>query len=259
MTISEYVEKLLEDVAQSGDEFDAYLKANAAKLPGYFAPDNVERSVLFRASSAGTCWQAQVYKAAGVPESNVVKRPGKQLRALHNGTFTHARYHMYFEFLQSKGLLKIIAAEEMRENAEFQLSGTVDCVIEIKWLEKTLRFVVDFKSIKAKYFQELLWSPQGPGGPKKEHEAQQAKYDILGWGADGWMMIYEEKDSHEVKVFAKAYNQGLITKIKGEHAAAIAWVAAREGKLPLPPIVLDRKWCSYCEWKKTCTKENGAK
>lgn len=255
MTVSEYLEKIIDDYTLSG-EFDDYLKRHAEDVVKYLRPDNTIRTVMFRASSAGTCWQEQCFRATGEPESDVITRPAKQIRALHNGTFLHARYHLYFDALEEKGLLRTIAAETLREDKEFELSGTIDRVIAFDRGGVTKVFVVDFKSIKSAQFRKLAGE-----GPKPEHAKQQMKYHILKWNADGWCMLYEDKDSHDIRIYTKPYDTELIEQIKKEHKRAMEWVELRKtgANYPFPPDMLSRTWCNYCPYRAKCKALNGVK
>lgn len=240
-TIAQYLKSALDVYAESG-AFEVYLKAHADEAADFLRPHNDVASP-FRASSGGSCLQAQCFSASGEPVTNPEDRPAAQHRALHNGTFMHARYHLYFRALQERGELRILGAEEFSFDPLLKLSGHIDCHIE---LPDGRRAVVDFKSINK-------WnSGKLDKGPKPEHEEQQYRYHILGWQADEWVMVYEHKDSNVVTVFGAPYDPIVVARIRAEHELALAWLEDPSRRLPLM-----RQWCGYCKWRDRCKEING--
>jgi hypothetical protein len=260
LSISKTLEKIIEDYCVSG-EFDAWLEKHYSDAAKYLQPQhNAPRQGVFRASAAGKCIQQQCFKIVHEPETDVVTRPGRQNRALYNGTFSHARWHMLFDALHEKGLVITVAAEELRYDPALELSGTIDRVIELVFNGKTVRIVLDFKTIKRQYFEALY-------GPQADHTQQQHAYDFLKWGADVWIMMYECKDSHDLKIYDKPYDPEVLIDIREKYALALKWTDIYEEnrkqgehwlhKEALPKLELNTDWCQYCPWQKRCAELNG--
>ncbi len=251
LSISKTLEAIIEAYCVSG-EFDSWLEKHYADAPQYLQPQhNAPRQGVFRASAAGKCIQQQLFKIVKEPETDVVTRPGRQNRALYNGTFTHARWHMLFDALHAKGLVTTVAAEELRYSPALELSGTIDRVIEVPFGGKTVRCVVDFKSIKRQYFEALY-------GPQADHAQQQHAYDFLSWGADVFVMLYECKDSHDLKIYDKPYDPEILIDIRERYALALKWREAYYAPVvePLPKLELNTDWCRWCQWQKRCLELN---
>jgi hypothetical protein len=251
-SIPKFLEKVISDFCLSG-EFDAYLDTHADDMAKYLRKPDGPRPGLFRCSSAGKCAQAEVFQSVHEPPSDKVARPARQMRALHNGTFTHVRYHMLFDALHQYGIVRTLAAEEPRYEINWELSGSIDRLIEFEFDGKTTRAVVDFKSIKRQYFEALF-------EPKADHARQQHGYALLGWGADMWIMLYECKDSHDLKIYDRPYDDALTIELADRYTTAQQWIedytfiGPENSAFPveLPRLVLNTDWCRYCEWQTRC-------
>lgn len=241
------LKKIIDDYCLSG-KFDAFFVANKAKLLDYIADNGAKRGTKHRASQVGKCAQASAFKLAQVPETPIrATRPATQARALHNGTFVHLRYHVLFDALHAEGSVKTLYAENLAVNPDLSLSGTVDRVIEFDYLGATFRAVVDYKSIKAHYFDQLI-------KPQVDHTWQQHAYDLLGiYKADAWMMIYENKDNHELKIYDRPYDEMMLHRIVRNmldiEKFALQYVSGSEITVDLPLTV---DWCRYCPYESLC-------
>lgn len=252
-SISETLKKIIDDYCVSG-KFDAYIETHAADAAKYLATEGKQkRKGYFRASGAGSCLQQQCFKAVNEPETDVITRPANQIRALYNGTFVHVRYHMLFDALHELGLVKTIAYESLQYNEEHEVTGTIDRVIEVKFDGEWVRLVADFKSIKRHKYDALI-------APDPIHADQQHVYDLLKWGAKRWVMIYEDKDTHELKIYDREYDDETLAKLSEQYASGQQWVNtyknAQKGE-ELPKLPLDTMWCNFCVWQKRCGELNG--
>jgi len=249
--------KIIDDYCKTG-AFDKYLEHHSRDAAKYlYAEHPQERRGLFRASSAGKCRQAEVFKIIHEPKTNDAKRKPGNFRALHNGTFTHARYHLLFDALHERGDIETLAAEELRFNSKYQLSGTIDRAIAIPFKQDTWVGILDFKSIKEVYYNRLI-------GAQDDHKRQQEAYGILGWqdrespDSSAWMMMYENKNTHELKAYARSYDSEIRKELIDSWAASIEWMG-QYAKTNVAPFTLplDTEWCSWCPWLKRCKELNG--
>jgi hypothetical protein len=241
--------KIIDDYSMSG-KFDAYLAAHKDDLATYVSDQSLPRRSRFRASQVGKCLQETAFKIAGFPEHRTSsKRPARQYRALHNGTFMHLRYHLMFDAMHEAGLVTTLYSEDLVYLDALDLSGTVDRVVEFPYLGKTIRAVLDFKSIKAAYFDALI-------KPETPHAKQQHAYDLFDkYHADVWLMVYENKDTHELKLYDFPYSdltkQQIIRELRmvSEFVAQVANGIPIEDRIKLPLVVT---WCRYCPYDPSC-------
>lgn len=253
-------EKLLQiinDYTQT-EQFDAYITRHAADVVRYLKPDIV-RPGRWRASSAGSCLQEQAFRTVAREKAGrfsagpaITQRKSETMRALANGTFMHIRWHLLFDALGELGYVETLFAEDLRYDKQTQLSGTVDRVIEFEFEGKPLRAIIDFKSMKSTYFDPLL-------EPTPSHEMQQMAYDLFGYDADCWMMLYECKNTHKLKIYARRYNPAQVQHVVDNLRKLNNWVdlvnvGAIDDQLPHLPLITD--WCRYCHWSVPCKKLN---
>ena len=147
--------------------------------------------------------------------------------------------------MHEEGIVRTVVFEEMRYNEDLNLSGTVDRVIEFEWEENTIRAVTDYKSIKDRYFKELTI-------PKWDHAMQQHAYELLKHEADYWIMLYENKDTHELKIYALEYSTKMLTQLAANMVVGERWIDEffqGEIKTKLPLVTT---WCTWCEWNQVC-------
>lgn len=239
-------------------EFDKYITQHADDVARYLKPDTV-RPGRWRASAAGKCLQDQAFTTAAREAPGRFKsgpattaRKPQTLRALANGTFTHVRWHLMFDALAEIGTVTTLFAEDLRYDKITQLSGTVDRVIEFEFDGVMVRAVLDFKSMKNTYFDPLL-------EPKADHELQQMAYRLLGYDADYHMMLYECKNTHKLKIYARTYDPEKVQQIAVNARKLNNWidlvnVGAIDDQLPRLPLITE--WCRYCPWAVPCKKLN---
>lgn len=234
--------------------FDDYLWQNRQNVMKYFSNPGEDRSENFRASAAGECAQAQAYtvlvKKGLMEERRDVPRPAKTMRALYNGTFFHVRCHMMFDALDHDGVIETLYAEKRFINKELSLGGTVDRGIALTFNEERIEANLDFKSMASKYFNELY-------KPSAANMAQQHAYHLLGARGTLWMMLYENKDTHEMMVFDFPYSEIELHRLKRQYDLINAWVANVENKTMQTvtlPLITD--WCNWCPFNADCLKDN---
>ena len=235
--------------------FDLYISTHANDLKKYVDTAEDERKGRFRGSAAGKCPQQQAYdivhrEAPTMLTPSAVNRPARQMRALYNGTFGHIRWHMMFDALHERGLVRTLFAEDHRLNAELSMSGTIDRMIEFEFEEETLRAIVDFKTMKARYFDQLT-------GPNEDHMLQHHSYDELDYKADFWIMLYENKDTHELKIYDTPYSEVAKRKLRNRYEVMPVWIEQfKRGDIQRINLPLVTNWCNYCPWQKQCAQEH---
>lgn len=245
---SETLKKIIDDYCKT-DEFRKYLQTHRAEAGDYLedatTPPGEYR---YRASSAGKCLQAQAFKVVAkqlpLPLDKVVRSAENQ-RALYNGTFMHMRYHMMFDALHEKGIVFTHAKEERHYDAESSVTGGIDRLIEFDYAGGRVSGVIDMKSIKSFNYGRLVQ-------PEAAHEAQQACYRLLGFNADRWFMLYEDKDTHALKIYDLPYREGAVDDLRARYKRADEWIEAYIQSNQLPKLELDTQWCNWCEYQTVC-------
>jgi len=248
---------IIDAYTESG-QFDTYITEHAADVVKYLKPET-KRAGRWRASAAGKCLQEQAFNVVDREKPGRFKRgPAitprrvETLRALANGTFTHIRWHMLFDALRANGEVETLFAEDLRYYEDGKLSGTVDRVIEFRFDGEIIRAVIDFKSMKTTYFDPLL-------EPADDHEMQQMAYSLFKYDASWWMMLYECKNTHKLKVYARKYDELKIGKVYDNLRKLNNWVdlvvvGAINDQLPRLPLITT--WCRYCQWNAPCKALN---
>jgi hypothetical protein len=234
--------------------FDKYITEHAADVVRYLKPET-KRPGRWRASAAGKCLQEQAFRVVDrekpgrfVSGPATTARRVETYRALDRGTMGHVIWHLTFDALDDLGQVDTLFAEDLRYYEEGKLSGTVDRVIEFAFDGEIIRAVIDFKTMKSTYFDPLL-------EPADDHEMQQMAYALFKYDATWWMMLYECKNTHKLKVYARRYDELKIDKVRSNLRKLNNWVdlvvaGAINDQLPRLPLITD--WCRYCEWNKPC-------
>lgn len=238
-------------------EFDKYITQHADDVARYLKPDTV-RPGRWRASAAGKCVQQQVFAAAQklmpgrVDCPAAIKRKAETHRALNYGTLFHVGKHLLFDALHERGDVTTLYAEDLRYDKATQMSGTVDRVIEFPFDGTTVRAILDFKSMKSLYFDVLL-------EPTPEHTMQLTAYSLFGYEADWYILLYENKDTHRLKIYARRFDDVIVQAVIDNLRKMNNWidlllVGAINDQLPHMPLITT--WCNWCEYNAPCKKLN---
>jgi hypothetical protein len=256
---SETLKAIVESYTGS-EEFDEYMLVNSWRIPQYIkASEGVKTR--YRGSAAGKCAQQQAFNVllhempeAAIPDhSNDVLvgmedivRPARQMRALHNGTFGHARWHLVFDGLHERGEVETLCKEVRNISYTSDLSGSLDRMIAFKFEGERFTAVIDFKTIKSAYWMPLR-------EPQADHARQHHAYRILGFEADAWMMLYENKDTHELKLYNREYDDEITKELLTNYALMNKWVDEIESNEPLTvTLPLETTWCGFCKFRVPC-------
>ena len=239
-------------------QFDEYMTRHAADLVRYLKPERT-RPGRWRASAAGKCLQSQAFTTAEKLKPGRFKRSlipqqrnANTYRALANGTFTHIRWHFVFDALHEAGTVRTIVAEDLRVVENQRVSGTVDRVIEFDYGGEVIRAIIDFKSMKSTYFDPLV-------EPAPDHVLQVSSYALFSYGAKWYMLLYECKNTHKLKIYARKFDELVVAQVVENLRKLNNWTdlvleGAIDDQLPRLPLITD--WCRFCEWTEDCKKLN---
>jgi len=247
--VSAYLGKVIDDYMVDPDRLDDYVSEHLDKVKLYFTkPDGITRQP-YRASSAGKCLQQQAFKARDWPETDAVNRKPAQQRALSTGTFIGVRWHMVFDALHDLGLVETIAAEVRFSNPTLHLGGSPDRIIRVPILDRE-PIILDFKTIKARYWEQLL-------APQQAYIDQVHAYKLLMEGLSEYTqptrycILYENKNTHELKIYDRPFEDAKLHQLRENYDMLEHW----DGIEPTLPLNTD--WCIYCPWQKACKAIHG--
>lgn len=185
------------------------------------------RTKTFSASGAGRCGRERQFAYLGKPRRRLEPK-GANIFA--NGDYMHLRH-------QVAGLVSgyLTEAEHFVTNDEWGLTGTIDAIT-------TTGAIAEFKSINARGYQSITtW------GPKREHEEQIHSYMLLS-GLDTAWLLYENKDTQQMKEFRVERDEFLMDKVKRE-LDDLRRANEQEELLPMLPECVDHqgawRWCDY--------------
>jgi hypothetical protein len=261
---SNTLQKLIDDYCKT-EAFDDYLAAHGNDLTHY-VDDRSRDRLRFRASAAGKCQQYQAFALLsreaipfGTPLKKTVERPARQYRALYNGTFMHLRYHLMFDALHAAGVVETYAKEQYLANVKDNSDGTIDRLIGFPYLGKEFIAILDFKSLKHEYFDKLFQ-------PQVDHRLQHHAYKELHYevfikpkNIDSWMMLYEDKNDHSLKIYDQPYDEIVTHRIRKMRLQIPEWIEQVKDGVPVDDrlkLPLTVTWCRYCEFQDACLIEH---
>jgi len=190
----------------------------------------------FWASHAVKCPRAIFYKMTGVRATPV---PTWVMRLGHNGTAMHTRYNGYFSKM---GLL--VAAEKRFGCEDPPISGKVDMIVRQPGNLDT-QWVVELKSYNS-YAMKYLKRAKSDAFT----QAQLAMHLLEGDIRQAFV-LYEGRDSAEIKVFYIKYNLEYVKVILAK--LRIIKMAVETGQIPDKPVnSKGAKLCKYCDYKGQC-------
>ena len=202
--------------------------------------DQRARGDHFYITDAGKCSRQIFFKFKKAPRAEMEPRI---MRIFDVGDYTHMRL---MSVLFSLG---IVRAVEVKIPPQEIISGRADAIIG---LEGGKPFVVDFKSISNYGFKSLE-------KPKPEHTKQIQLY-LHYFKIPQGILLYENKDTQELKEFQITYDPALVEKLL--ESFKILREEIKTSAIPLiPPELKDwPKWpCQYCEYKELCQRVEKSK
>jgi hypothetical protein len=266
MSATGTLNRIIDDYCRSRD-FSEYTAKHTGTIAKYLAGGQQKRATRWRASAAGRCPQQQSYErlldeTAGrdlttpTPEYDWVatEPPMKPTarRALSNGTYAHARWHMTFDALHERGDVQTLAAEEIRFNMDYSVSGTIDRLVTFDVNNAPFTILLDFKTIHNAAFKDLI-------GPEITHVKQMATYFFLEFPCDWGMLLYENKNTQAIKLIDVDKSNRQIKSLKDLWRLMGQWVDQMHQGVKLSqrvklPIIQD--WCTTCPYDKMCRVEH---
>jgi CRISPR/Cas system-associated exonuclease Cas4 (RecB family) len=208
------------------------------KIEEFYGKDKQRNDGFIHISSSGKC-QRQLYYDLILDKENPIEPRIK--RVFDNGNGFHQR--MMKVIYQIPGVRVIGGEIAIPENES--IKGTCDCIVGIG----DLNYVVDFKSINASSFSYL-------SEPKQEHVTQLALY-MYYFGVQQGLLIYENKDSQELKEYVIKYKE--VSELMAETFEKLNLVrdSVKTRVLPPKPTFTDKeKWkCEYCNYKSECAQD----
>lgn len=217
------------------------------QLEEFILKNNKEKSAErsnshFHPSSIGYCTRKIVYDRLNYP---TMELDPNLIRIFQNGDYMHLRYQKYF---QDMGI-QIADELELTENSPneliaercklYNVGGRTDSLIQLEGEP----YLVELKSINGDSFKFQL------SEPKEAHVQQLQLYMFLS-GIHHGILLYENKNTQEIKMFKIDYNEEQI----GPILEKVIYVNQCVNNKCLPPregIRTDYK-CKKCEHRGSC-------
>jgi CRISPR/Cas system-associated exonuclease Cas4 (RecB family) len=201
-----------------------------------------EAKLKLSASEIGGCVRKLCYSFdKSIPAK---KADAKLMKIFGAGTSFHERFEDYLKRLEKEGKLKILMMEERLEDEELNFTGKCDSIVEISG-EK---YLLELKSCGAQKFR-LLKEPQA------DHVIQSHAYMYLAnkyknMGVDKALIIYEDKNYHEMKEFLVPRQDEIEKDLKKKIRSIYSHVQKKT--LPERPYEKDNWQCRYCDYMDYC-------
>jgi CRISPR/Cas system-associated exonuclease Cas4 (RecB family) len=186
----------------------------------------------FYVTDAGKCPRAVYFQFKKAPRMEFDPRI---LRIFDEGDYTHMR------LLKALFSLGVVRAAEIRIPPQKIISGRADAIVT---LDDGQLYVVDFKSISSFGFRPL-------DQPKTDHIKQVQLY-MHYFKIPRGILLYENKNTQELKEFFLEYDPRLIKKLLGNFEV----LKGQIDKNIVPAIPKDiEKWrCRYCQYRRECRR-----
>lgn len=185
----------------------------------------------FYITDAGKCPRQIYFKFKKYPRQEPEPRI---LRIFDHGDYTHMR------IMSTLFGLGIVRAVEIKIPPQEIISGRSDAIISIDGKP----YVVEIKSISQYKFQKLA-------APEQDHMKQIQLYLHYFKITDG-IVIYEDKNTQELKEFLVKYDSRLVQDVLEEFEALKEQI--KKDAIPPAPKNLERWRCEYCEYHNECRR-----
>ena len=201
------------------------------------------RSKVLSASEIASCARSLVYS---LNETQKKPEEPRMLRILDNGNYFHERIEHYVKELAKQNKIKIVIMEERKMDTELNFTGKCDSVVQFQNVlaVKDQDVLLEFKSCNTKKFQMLTQ-------PLDEHIWQVHAYMLL-FNVHKALIIYEDKNQHDVKEFLVERNEEMINKIKTKIQMVNRHF--KEGTLPDKEYPREDWHCCWCKYFRICWK-----
>lgn len=182
-------------------------------------------------SDAGKCPRAIYFRAKGYAKKAMDARV---LRLLDHGGYTHLRI---MGVLFSQG---IVRASEVEVPPQEMIGGRADAIVSLN----NRLYVLEIKSVNKAAFNKLE-------KPNPDHVKQLQLYLHYFKLKDG-IIIYECKDTQNIKEFAVSYDQEGVSLILKDFEGLKRNI--NEGIVPEIPGEIEKWRCDYCPYAEECIK-----
>lgn len=185
----------------------------------------------FYVSNAGKCPRQVFFAMKNYPKKSM---EAQALRKMHHGDVVHSKLK---NILYSLGIVK---ATEIEIPPQELVSGRADAIIGMNGKE----YVVELKSINSFGFEQL---DRPKDGDVKQLTLYMHYFNI----AQG-LLVYENKNTQEMKEFEVSYDGALAKSIMDSFASLKQNVDS--GQVPEKPGELEQWQCDYCPYIEECDK-----
>jgi len=198
----------------------------------FYADQSRDREQIhFYITDAGKCPRAIFFKFKKAPRKEMEARI---LRIFDQGNYVHLR------LMRDLFSLGIVVASEIDIPPKEDISGRADAIIRI---DNEL-YLVDFKSINSSILQRME-------KPKEEHVLQLQLY-LHFFNLKKGILLYEGKDTSELKEFPVNYDKKLVKKVLNDFKRLK--INVQKNLLPQQLPDYPENWqCQYCQFKEICS------
>lgn len=190
----------------------------------------------FYITDAGKCVRAIYFQFKKYPKKEAEARI---LRLLSHGDYTHMRL---MSVLFSLGLVKSAEIEIPKQEI---VNGRADAIISLN----NELYILEVKSINKTAFSILK-------EPNLDHIKQIQLY-LHYFNLPKGILLYECKDTQDIKEFSVEYDKELVEKILNNFANLKEEIT--NNKIPEIPEDLEAWKCGYCPYLEECKKHGGPK
>ena len=198
----------------------------------YLSKQREKEKTHFYVTDAGKCARAVYLSLKNAPKEPLDARA---LRIFEHGDHTHMR------LASALFSLGIVCAVEVAIPPNETIHGRADAIVRLDGET----YVVEFKSINRYAFENKLSTPQ------PEH-LQQVQLYMHFFKIPKGILIYESKDTQDIKEFVVEYDKDLVGKVLGEFDHIHGFV--ERGVIPPKPKDIESWRCEYCCYRQTCAK-----
>ncbi len=188
----------------------------------------------FYITDAGKCPRAVYFQFKKAPKKEIEARI---LRLLSYGDYTHMRI---MSVLFSLGLVKSAEIEIPKQE---MINGRADAIISMN----NELYILEIKSMNRTAFAMLK-------EPNSDHLKQIQLY-LHYFNIPKGILLYECKDTQDIKEFEIRYNKELVSKMLKDFEKLKGEIDS--SKIPEIPFELEAWRCDYCPYLEECKKHGG--
>ncbi len=198
----------------------------------YLKKQGKRKQTHFYVSNAGKCPRQVFFAMKDYPRKPMEVHA---LRKMHHGDVVHSKLK---NILYSLGIVK---ATEIEIPPQELISGRADAIIGMNGKE----YVVELKSISSFGFEQL----DNP----KDSDMKQLMLYMHYFSIPRGVLVYENKNTQELKEFEVDYDEMLARKILDSFARLKQDIDS--GRVPGKPRELEQWQCDYCPYIEECGKQ----